>query len=84
MKSIKLNYVDITKTEDSVHWLIDVTLHTAMLNFVRSVMHYLLNSIRWLLKLFSIKIAHRILVRLTSMDRMSKSNMDNNHQEGVL
>jgi hypothetical protein len=83
-KSIKLNNVGITKTEDSVHWLIDVTLLTAMLNFVRLVMHYLLNSIRWLLKLFSTKIALRIQQRLISMDRMIKWNMDNNHKEAVL
>ena len=82
MKSTKLNYADITKTEDSVHQLIDVTLHTVMLNFVRLVMHYPQNSIRWLQKLFNIKIAHRILLR--SMVRMILSNMDNNHQGGVL
>ena len=72
MKSIKLNYVDITKTEGNVHWLIDVTLHTAMLNFVRLEMHYLLNNTKWLLNQFSIKIAYKIQLRLTSMDRMTK------------
>ena len=79
MKSIKLNNSDIKKPEVSVHLSKNIRLHTAMLNFVRSEMHFLLNIIRWLPKQLRIKIAHRIQVRLTSMDIMAKQNMDSNH-----
>ena len=70
MKSIKLNYAEITKTKESVYFLIDVDLHTAMLNFDKSVINYLLYNIDWLLNKFSIKILHEIQVIFTSMDRI--------------